>query len=323
MKTVAFLIFSLMALVLAGVAEPARAQQVQIVEPADGAPVYPGQTVMVTIEGSPGIETAMITVEKPLPPAKEVAPLQYSVEIPLDLPEGAYHIRAMSQVAGKFVESTPLTLNVAWPGKLVSAEPYPDAITFDSIGKNTQLKVLGTFENGAQADIARSQRSIYVSSDPNVATVSLDGVVTSLGNGKAKIILKNSGIIKTIPVTVAGSQGGRITYDLRMVADSPLGKGTGDSYYRAHINAGSYGNIPLAYVKILSVTLNDQPAHALPPEKLNAKMKDVWAFDLGFAVAAGASGTKATMHIKGVYSAVPEFYHHDQPFDSSFDVDLP
>src|SRR5579872_6813347 len=114
--------------------------------------------------------------------------MHYRMIIPNDMPEGIYHIRAMAQSSGQFVQSDKIGLQVEWPQKLIKAEPYPASISFDKIGENQPLHILGTFEGGRQLDVARSGKSAYVSSDINVATVSLDGIVTSLGLGEAKII---------------------------------------------------------------------------------------------------------------------------------------
>ena len=324
MKKATFLIITAFTLAALPVLAEAAPSQVQIVKPADGATFYPGQNVTVIVEGSSDIETAMVTVEKPLAVAHEVGPLQYALTIPPNIPEGTYHIRAMAQSAGKFVESAPLSLNVAWPKKLVSAEPYPSPIALDGVAENLQLKVLGTFENGVQADIAQSQKSIYVSSDPDIVTVSLDGVVTSLGYGQANIVFKNSGVTSTIPVTVTNAGKGRITYDLEIAANSPLSMDEKQKHYIAHMHVANDGTVPLAYIKILSVTLNDKPVRSFPAEKLNFKMGDEWTFDLSFPTAAGARETTAKLRMTGVYSAVPEFYHNKEiPFDTSVSVDLP
>ncbi len=73
-------------------------------------------------------------------------------------------------------------------------------------GDTAQLTVTAIFDNGTQADITNASDTFYISSNPNIATVSNSGVVTALSPGIIIASASTDGVISTILITVTGSQ---------------------------------------------------------------------------------------------------------------------
>lgn len=77
--------------------------------------------------------------------------------------------------------------------------------TLSSPGDTTQLIVTATFDNGTQADITNVSDTFYISSNPNIATVSSSGVITALTPGIIIASASTDGVITTILITVTGA----------------------------------------------------------------------------------------------------------------------
>jgi uncharacterized protein YjdB len=64
------------------------------------------------------------------------------------------------------------------------------------------VRVLGAFGDGSQEALTKSSKTTYTSANPNVATVSADGLVTAVGPGKTSIQVRTPTHDFSIPVTV-------------------------------------------------------------------------------------------------------------------------
>ncbi len=72
------------------------------------------------------------------------------------------------------------------------------------IGESTQLTVTGSRQDGLLVDVTpRSQLTVYGTSNPRVATVGRDGLVTARGRGTAFITAENSGITAVARIDAA------------------------------------------------------------------------------------------------------------------------
>src|SRR6478672_6845938 len=70
-------------------------------------------------------------------------------------------------------------------------------------GQTVQLSVAGTLPNGSVMDLStQALGTLYVSSNPAIATVSVDGLVTALKHGSVLITARNEGASATIQINV-------------------------------------------------------------------------------------------------------------------------
>ena len=86
---------------------------------------------------------------------------------------------------------------------LVSLLVEPPALRYSDLNLTTALVVTGRFSDGSERNLTvGSTGTTYTSSALQIATASLDGVVTSIGNGGASIVVANGGIAQAVPVVV-------------------------------------------------------------------------------------------------------------------------
>ncbi len=89
--------------------------------------------------------------------------------------------------------------------------PFPDSLTIQvdqptltEIGQTTQLTVTGILADGGAIEATlRSQSTIYRTSNPDIATVGQDGLVTAQGRGIAFITAVNEGATAVSRITVS------------------------------------------------------------------------------------------------------------------------
>lgn len=88
------------------------------------------------------------------------------------------------------------------PGILgLRLEPQNPVLTF--VGEQTQLDVFADLSNGTTENVfLRAQGTEYSSSNPSVAAVDLDGLVTAFSEGEVTFSAKNEGALATALVTV-------------------------------------------------------------------------------------------------------------------------
>src|SRR6185369_4719954 len=93
------------------------------------------------------------------------------------------------------VASPPATLTV------ISAAP--SSVRFSAVGSTRALTVTGQLSDQTTADLTTAARgTTYESSNPYVARVSSDGLITASGNGEATITARNSSFSAVVGVTV-------------------------------------------------------------------------------------------------------------------------
>jgi uncharacterized protein YjdB len=74
-------------------------------------------------------------------------------------------------------------------------------------GGSKQLTVTGTYEDGSSADLTADSRTRYSSSDPAVATVSAQGLVTGVAIGDAVVTVSHLTLVTTVMVKVFADPG--------------------------------------------------------------------------------------------------------------------
>ena len=88
----------------------------------------------------------------------------------------------------------PLATSRQPPPATVAITAVPDARVLTAIGAATQVRVNARLADGTTADItARAQGTTYLSSNPEIATVDIDGRVTAVAEGTGFITAQNEG----------------------------------------------------------------------------------------------------------------------------------
>src|SRR5690606_30512731 len=90
--------------------------------------------------------------------------------------------------------------------QLTSLVVAPASILFDQPGQTHQLTVTGTYDDGSQEDMTLpGTGTTYETGDPAVAAVTLEGLVSAVGDGQAVITAHNGSFSATCEVTVQTS----------------------------------------------------------------------------------------------------------------------
>ena len=115
---------------------------------------------------------------------------------------GIYRLTAMGRVSGGDVESEGVTIDVEKSEETVRIWMEPSAIQFEHLGDHIPVRVLGTFADGSQEELTKSSKTVFTSADPRIATVTADGVLTSVGHGRTSIQARTPSSDYSIPVRV-------------------------------------------------------------------------------------------------------------------------
>ena len=77
------------------------------------------------------------------------------------------------------------------------------AVQLDIGTPTSQITVFGIFPDGAQIDMtASSTGTTYTTTNPAIATVSAEGVVTAVASGNVLITARNEGAVATLPIDI-------------------------------------------------------------------------------------------------------------------------
>ncbi len=181
-----------------------------IVAPANGTVVEPGQTLTVTVEPTPGTSVLFVAIVIPetLIDFKNSPPFVFSVSIPSDIRLGSHPLRARGRDGTNARVEASITLQVetATPVQSIQVRSttlgQPASVDLISGVTRQRLRVDGTFTDGATRDISKSEETTYVSGDPQVATVTTDGLVEAVDSGTTIITITYKDKSVTVPVTV-------------------------------------------------------------------------------------------------------------------------
>ena len=87
----------------------------------------------------------------------------------------------------------------------VSLEVVAPVTALDGAGEVVQLESTGELADGSREDLtAGSTGTNYFSSNPEIATVTADGLVTAVSPGTVLVSVRNEGVLSTVRVTVLG-----------------------------------------------------------------------------------------------------------------------
>lgn len=105
---------------------------------------------------------------------------------------------------GILSDSITITVSTSAAAILESIEITNEDFSLTASGATRQLSVLGHYSDGGTQDVTSSASgTTYVSSNPAVATVSAEGLVTAAANGHAVITATNSSYTGSVEVDVA------------------------------------------------------------------------------------------------------------------------
>lgn len=180
----------------------------QIVSPASGTTVAPGDTITIDVEATPDTvfpQGVGIFSKDIVGLITNGPPYRFSINIPHDAGIGRRKVYAEGKLApGNFVKSNTIILSIEMSTPPDPLRVEPGKLLFSrGVGRNFPLAVYGTFPDGTTRTLTNSSLTHYQSDNPNVVTVNDRGTVTTIGVGKAtiKVTYGNNNPID-VPVTV-------------------------------------------------------------------------------------------------------------------------
>ena len=115
---------------------------------------------------------------------------------------GASEFLEVEMQVTKSVDAFSLSLTpIPTPGSISAS--VVDSVLLQN-GQTSPITVIGQMSDGSVQDLtARTLGTTYVSSDPDVLSVSQEGVVTAMGSGQVFVTCRNEGVTATVPLLVS------------------------------------------------------------------------------------------------------------------------
>ncbi|MCU1240038.1 MAG: repeat containing protein [Candidatus Acidoferrum typicum] len=192
----------------ASICDAQNPPQLQIASPASGTIFNPGQTISVTVTSPANVSFTSVGVagEDPfgLSALAASVPAQFSFTVPTNISFGQYMLTADGTAAsGQSVESDPIFIDIERADLPAVLTPSMSSIVFAKPAQTVPLIVFAKFIDGTVLNVSRSSYVTYSSSNPSVATVDANGVVTALCAGtssvKATYTLSGNSVQTSIP----------------------------------------------------------------------------------------------------------------------------
>ena len=209
--------------VLSQSANAQSSQNLSIISPANETVVQPGQTIHVAVAAANQllIVDEMIVGTGTLSSSQIQSPaaqLVFDVTIPSNIDSGRYYITAVGVLnAGGIAKSPSVSIIVPVAGTISSLDVSNNPLVLRAPGVQIPLDVTGIIDSN---NLAISPMFLtFVSSNPNVATVDVNGVVSAQGPGQAQISVSYTGStsISTVAnVEVLGGKRGDLNGDGRV-----------------------------------------------------------------------------------------------------------
>jgi len=176
---------------------------IQITSPGAGSTVQPGQTLTVTVAPDAGVSLSTLMLTSPGDVQQDVAlPWEFALTIP-DLAVGPFNLAAVGKDAAGTFYSAETWLNVVPASALSTLSVSPANVVLTDAGLPQSLVVLGNYADASQRDLSGARTgTVFVSQDPAVASVDVDGRVTAAGNGSTTIAVTNGTATGTVVVVV-------------------------------------------------------------------------------------------------------------------------
>ena len=188
------------------------ARGLRIVSPLDGTIVEPGQRFTVVVELDPGVTAVGVALVSPSTPSiftfKQQPPFSFTVTFPADVPLGPQRVIAEGVDTKERPLRAEMTLHVETATPVTSLQVRSSTVgrpaRVDLIAGviEKRLRVDGVFTDGATRDISKSREIQYVSSNPQVATVTANGLIEAVDPGITTVTVTYKDNSVTVPVTV-------------------------------------------------------------------------------------------------------------------------
>lgn len=186
-------------------------------------------TLFLSIFGS--LLVAPVFAQQPLNQNCVVSVLNRNVQVSADgtwvlpnVPAGFGRVRARATCVengitrsgeSAFFTIAPNRMNAIPPIILGATSPIPTTLTVTALtstlttpGATTQLRAIGTYVNRPSTDLtAASTGTSYISSNPAIATVSVDGLVTAVRSGTVLVQAANEGTQGILMLNIAFAGG--------------------------------------------------------------------------------------------------------------------
>jgi hypothetical protein len=175
-----------------------------ITYPPEGTVVSAGSDLSVTVEASPRfVPTRIIVVAGSGSELVFGSRFDGQVHIP-DTEFGDIQLLALGLDAqDRIAAAVPVVLRVEAPAPLNGVRPLHDSVVLDAATPSTGLQVAGTFGDGVTRDLTSSRTgTTYQSTDPAVATVDAEGVVTARVAGTSLVRVESGGFDAIVEVKV-------------------------------------------------------------------------------------------------------------------------
>ncbi len=186
---------------------PAYSQELNIVNPMDGAIFSPGETITVIVEPGAGISLELVMIRlKGAWKAKPIIDRLSPFEIPVTLPNkiGSVVLEAYGIDQTEHEYSTQITLTLETTSSLQEIRVSPKKLNFEFLSDRS-LVVKGLYLDGTTIKITSPKTGTtyeMLSGNNGVVEVFPWGRVVAKGNGQDTIIVSNNGITKAVPVVV-------------------------------------------------------------------------------------------------------------------------
>jgi pimeloyl-ACP methyl ester carboxylesterase len=175
---------------------------VTILSPSDGAVFAPGETVTVRASSTEPISGGMAFMSQDFSAgADDTEPYEFQFTIdPTYL--GEMLIYAWFEPGDGTVKYGSIRVNVVTDQVPEQIEASPDGPLYVRPNGELLLRVEGLYPDGCRRDITSVSSTRYTSSDPNVVDVVEKGTLSSKIKGHAVVSVENSGVVRTVEVTV-------------------------------------------------------------------------------------------------------------------------
>jgi hypothetical protein len=120
------------------------------------------------------------------------SPLQFTISVASDALPGMHNIAAAGSASGVDVDADPVSVDVERPDAPQFVTVELAILKFSGVGDDAPIITYGLFNDGNRINISRSTKTIYLSNDPTVATVSNAGLVTAVAPGKTTIAVNTT-----------------------------------------------------------------------------------------------------------------------------------
>lgn len=163
----------------------------------------PGQTMQVVVSTSGEFTGVFISGQAPIGFSQIVKapPYKFSLTIPLNIRPGPYTLTALGGHTGAAspVRSEPTTVDVERPDQPQNIRVEPSSLRL-SVGRQSGLRVIGTYRDGRDVDLSRSTQTTYESKEQDIVSVTKEGLVTALAIGSTTVAIDHRIIVNVLVV---------------------------------------------------------------------------------------------------------------------------